>query len=118
MYTTSAKRKLLPRSTLSSIFDLTDIGVPLAKVLRDKDLDACRPVISKLLDSYALATRDDVMTKIRSRVFASLFPLWLEERPEIQEQPDGWKYRGRFPTGRWLNPDIISLQKELENEND
>ena len=101
-YISGAKRKLVPQSIIVNIYELTDIGVPLAKVLKDKDLDACRPVIAKLLDAYRLAHKEDMTMKVRGTVMSSLFPVWLQESPEVQEQPDGWKYQGRFPLGHWL----------------
>ena len=101
-YISGAKRKLVPKQIIDDIYDLTSIGVPLAKVLKDKDLDACRPVIARLLDSYRLAHQDDMTLKVRGTVYASLFPVWLQDTPAVQEQPDGWKYQGRFPLGTWL----------------
>ena len=117
MFVSGAKRKLVPQAILIEVHDLHVIGVPLAKILRDKDLDACRPVISKLLDAYDLAQREDMTTKVRHKVFNSLFPVWLAKEPTIQEQPDGWRYAGRFPTGQWLAPNVATLEEELENEN-
>lgn len=108
-YVSGAKRKLIPEELMIQVFDLVELGVPLAKVLKDKKLNACRPVISKLLDSYRLATESDCTITAKSKAIASMFPKWLDNKELIvQEQPDGWKYAGRFPMGMWLSPEDLA----------
>ena len=107
MYTTSAKRKLLSEKTLAELDEKVKLGVPLARAMQG--IDACRPVVSKLLDVYQMIKQHEHIPETQD-VKLSLFPIWLDENnPGIQEQPEGWKYTGRFPYGQWVAPN---------NEND
>ena len=100
-FTTSAKRKLLPEEHLKEIKNKVDLGVPLTKAAGD--LDVCRPAINKLLKYYGWYTEDSFFTtKSKLVIYASLFPSWLDDDKTIQVQPDGWSYRGAFPSGMWI----------------
>lgn len=98
MRRTRAKRKLLSAQSLEWIQDRLDIGVPLARVLRDGNFNLSRAAAATLVEWYALYTSNP--TELGA-IKASLFPEWLKPSDEVQENPDGWVYIGRFPWGYW-----------------
>lgn len=97
MKQTRAKRKLLSPKTLSRISLAVGYGVPMARAIRDLDLDMSRTAVANLLRMYK--KHGD-----RLEVNESLFPPWLDkENDNEQINPDGWVYVGRFPWGYWQN---------------
>ena len=88
------KRKLIPKPILAEAYKRLQFGVPIARLIKDLNLDVSRPHMAILLDWYSLALQDEA-------ICASLFPPWLEGETE-QEEPDNAKYEGRFPFGVWL----------------
>jgi hypothetical protein len=93
MKITKAKRKLIPRETLQIIEEKLRMGVPLAKTIRDLDLDISRTVVTKLVRYNEVAELDETVKN-------SLFPDWLDGKV-VKENPDGWVYTGFFPWGNW-----------------
>lgn len=90
-----AKRKLIKFSTLVALFDKEQEGVPYSRMIRDLDLDVSTPHLTKLLNYLFLSTSEPAIEQ-------SLRPPWLDEDgPEVQEEPDDYKYIGRFPFGVW-----------------
>lgn len=85
------KRKLICKVTLERIAKLTSLGVPLLRIIRDEDLNVSAPHVAKLVDYLKTGEYE-----------ASLFPPWLKGKV-IAEQPEDWKYDGRFPWGKWIN---------------
>lgn len=93
MRSTSAKRKLIPRTKLRAIQALRQLDVPLNTILRKQGLPISRPVVVKLLN---------LMDVENAEIQNSIFPAWLKDDGEpVQENPDGWTYRGFFPHGYW-----------------
>ena len=89
------RRKLIRRSLLIELADLRLKGVPVLKLLRDYDLELSPPHLTKQLDYYN-------MFKNKAEVVNSLFPEWLNDIDNIQEQPATAKYDGMFPWGEWI----------------
>jgi len=88
-------RKLLTRKALASLHHKTTEGVPLARALRQLNINVTLPTATKLLTHYA-SLHSDIVS-------ASLFPDWLDEDgPALQEQPSTAKYDGYFPLGEWV----------------
>jgi hypothetical protein len=92
---TTAKRYLLREDIAKEIFFEVGIGVPIATVLKKYELNCSRPTLVKLVDAMALAESNLAALKSTS-------PDWLEpDGPKLQQQPDDWRYVGRFPLGHW-----------------
>ncbi|MAF24370.1 hypothetical protein CL634_02110 [bacterium] len=98
---TSAKRKLLPKKVLAECYELQTLGVPLTKVIRDKELNITRSLLAKLLKYYKIIDDYGPGNAVIA-VRKSLFPDWLvETKEQVQTNPDGWYYVGYFPKGQW-----------------
>lgn len=92
---TTAKRYLLREDVAKELYNKVKMGVPIATFLRQQDLQCSRPTLVKLLDAVTLATSN-------AAALDSVFPNWLEpDGPKLQQQPDNWRYVGRFPLGHW-----------------
>lgn len=75
-----------------------DLGVPLAKIIRDLDLDINSTSAASLIRAYTIASNQ---VENASIVKNSLFPTWLDNSQTIMSNPDGWYYTGFFPWGSW-----------------
>jgi hypothetical protein len=97
----SKARKLLTPDVLHQLSELTTMGVPVARAMRQMHLeDITRPTVVMLLKAYE--ERDDHSQEHYDRTLASLFPPWLvEDGSAIQEQPEEYNYIGFFPQGHW-----------------
>lgn len=92
------KRKLITPECYNQLFVKISLGVPLARAMRDLDLEdkISRPSLAKLIRWHSDA---DNFT-----VYSSLTPEWLNQKGSmIQEQPDNWTYKGYFPVGEWIH---------------
>lgn len=88
------KRKLLPVTVLKRIADEQTKGVPLTKIIANRNLGMSRAAIASLLKAYS----DVSSTTVKD----SLEPKWLDKELETaQEQPDDFVYIGTFPNGEW-----------------
>ncbi len=95
------KRKLLTPGCYGMIDAKVQLGVPLAKIMRDMSLEDAisRPSLSKLVKHYNTMLEDNDTV-----ISASLFPSWLaSDGISVQEQPDNWYYEGYFPLGDWMH---------------
>ena len=95
------KRKLMPESLLSQLLDAYRLGVPLAKLIREHDLDISRPHLRKLLFIYIDVLEEEAFYNKESTLRHALFPAWVREKQGITIQPDKWTFTGRFPLGAW-----------------
>lgn len=97
---TKAKRKLINRKVLSQIYGRDILGVPLAKIVKQLDLDITPKAMSTLL--YWYKETIEAHPETAKVILDSLFPIWLDEESNlVQENPEGWVYIGRFPLGYW-----------------
>lgn len=88
------KRKLLPVKVLKHIADEQAKGVPLTKIIANKNLGMSRAAINSLLKAYLEISSTTVKD--------SLEPKWLDNNICVaQEQPDNFVYIGTFPDGEW-----------------
>jgi len=94
------KRKLITQPTLFSMLQETDKGVPVARTIRNHDIDMSRPAVDKLLRNFDTALTSSTDEHVSERLISSLFPDWLTK--DCQEQPDDVDYSGYFPLGRWV----------------
>lgn len=86
-------RKLLAPPILARLARKRDVGVPLARLIKDHDLDISSPHLAKLIGWF-----DQESDEIQN----SLFPPWLDYNSiQVQEQPDNFSYTGLFPFGYW-----------------
>lgn len=95
-------RKLLTPSTLEQLAQLTQLGVPVAKAMRDCRIEdeITRPTVVMLLKVYSTRLSNTVGEYADAE--ASLFPPWLSKNgAAVQEQPESWNYIGYFPQGYW-----------------
>jgi hypothetical protein len=95
-------RKLLRPDILTDLAMLTELGVPVAAAMRQKDIDLLitRPVVADLLESYARINEGPL--KLGQTIQESVFPEWLDSAGcRVQEQPDNYNYIGFFPEGYW-----------------
>lgn len=102
---TKAKRKLVPNEVLNEALLRQSYGVPITRIIADYNLDISRPLFVKLLDCYQLSQTTQLTEEERnsSIIYKSLFPDWLDsDNMQVQEQPEGWAYEGRFPWGKWV----------------
>ena len=89
-------RKLFRRDLLIRMADLAIYGVPIAAIKRKHNLDCSLPHLSKHIDYYN-------MFKDKPGVVDSLFPPWLNDIDNIQEEDNTkYKYVGLFPWGEWI----------------
>jgi len=86
------------------MYELSTIGVPVRKIHTDNQINMSVPTFTTLLEYYEkFLGYINTNPKIAKVMEASLFPDWLiHEVPGAQEQPETWKYVGRFPVGAWL----------------
>ena len=84
-------RKLLPEPILAKASELAELGVPVAKIIRDMELDISSPALSNLIRWY---------DKRNPAIHLSLFPNWLDTNKVAQS---GWKYHGYFTIGQWMH---------------
>lgn len=98
---TAAKRKLVPKKVLASCFQLQQLGVPVTKIIRDKNLNITRALLVKLLAHYSIVDAYYGQTNVIA-IRNSLFPPWMDHDSQlVQSNPDGWSYVGYFPRGYW-----------------
>ena len=89
-------RKLFKRELLVQMADDAIRGVPIAALKRKHDLDCSLPHLSKHIDYYN-------MFKDKAEVMNSLFPPWLNNIDNTQEEDKTkYKYTGLFPWGTWI----------------
>ena len=89
---------------LTRLNDLAIMGVPIRKLQRENDIDMSEPTFKQLIEHYntmlLAILRKEEMGDV---MHGSLFPQWLEHAADgAQEQPEAWKYAGRFPIGVWV----------------
>lgn len=103
------KRKLVKTAVLQEIASLNKQGVPLAKIVRDNDLDVSLPHLTKLIHFFNLSIdacpERHITEEDKVKLLNSLFPEWMQfaaEAAPIQVQPASYKYKGLFPWGIWI----------------
>lgn len=99
------RRKLIRFDKFLELHRTTAIGVPLARALRDMQLDISRPLAAKMLKVYEGVENDTMELSAAAKVVHTLSPSWMnvhKDAPHVQEQPDGWDYEGYFPFGDWV----------------
>jgi hypothetical protein len=96
-------RKLIPLKYLSRYSESRNLGVPLRRIIRDNNLKISGPHLAKLIDWHdnLLLDNDIVPIKAKTMIRDSLFPTWLKDYPNVQEQPSDYAYLGKFPLGGW-----------------
>lgn len=88
------RRKLIKYTFLLQLYGLAEAGVPLARLIRDHELNISIPHLSKLINWCREA--EEIQNE---KVYASLNPDWLIEN--VQEVPNNYWYKGIFPYGEW-----------------
>lgn len=89
------QRKLLAMHVLEDIDKLLQLGVPLAKITRDKRLSMSAMAVGKLVKYNSSLSRT---------AFDSLHAPWVNQQVTgVQEQPIEWTYEGQFPYGKWVH---------------
>lgn len=94
-------RKLIPLQYLKTYHELSKLGVPLRKIIRDNDLSTSGPHLAKLLETFHLLAIPEISIGANIVITNSLFPEWLKDTPTVQEQPENYTYLGKFPFGYW-----------------
>lgn len=95
-------RKLLAKRILGRLYHRYAIGVPIAKLIRDSDLDISLPAFTNLINYYEESLDKEQSIQITNTIADSLFPEWLDPFNDyVQSQPKEWKYIGKFPVGSW-----------------
>lgn len=93
-------RKLIRLDKLLSLHRKVSIGVPLARALRDLELDISRPLAAKQLKLFETECESNEANRL---ITDSMDPPWLDAKgPAVQEQPSDWDYEGYFPFGKWV----------------
>ena len=97
-------RKLLPLNALNKLWEYQKIGIPYQRMARDYKLSSqiSLPVFINLVETYDAMVNEDTES-IQKVMYDSLFPPWLYQSDDyiVQEQPQEWRYIGRFPLGTW-----------------
>ena len=88
-------RKLFRKDLLIVMADEATMGVPIAALQRKYNLDCSLPHLSKHIDYFR-------MFKGKPEVMASLFPPWLNQDDDVQEENGDYKYINLFPWGEWI----------------
>lgn len=85
------RRKLLTAKALSMLRAETDRGVPLRRALLNLNLALSIPTAKQILTLSELN-------------HPNMTPPWLDQNgPDLQECPEGWRFKGFFPVGgEWL----------------
>jgi hypothetical protein len=99
------RRKLIRYDKFLELYETTAIGVPLARALRDMQLDISRPLAAKMLKVYEGVENETMESSAAVKVVDTLRPTWMNVHKgasNVQEQPDGWDYEGYFPFGDWV----------------
>jgi len=95
-------RKLISRQHIDLLYNMHQVGIPLARVMRDNDIEMSLPSFKNLLDHLHSMYLGKSAASISTTIEQSLFPEWLTPGlTGVQEQPDDWRYVGRFPMGVW-----------------
>ncbi len=95
------RRKLVQLELLKEFQRKVALGVPLARLIREAELDMSQPSVANLLKWYSRAKpyngqsdRNDAAI-----ILASLFPAWLTYSGQEAGED---VYEGYFPLGRWI----------------
>lgn len=95
------KRKLLGYYMLMHVSKRHKNGVPLARLIRENELNISTPHLAKLVQFF-FELRDTKLPKeYRKGINDYIYPEWLILGADIQIQPRGWKYIGKVPWGNW-----------------
>lgn len=105
MSPTTRFRKLIPPAILNTLYFSHKQGVPLTRLIRDHELCISSPHLSKLIYWYGELESKKSFNKDQLNIIAeNLFPIWLTDRPtspKVQQQPNTYTYKGKFPFGQW-----------------
>lgn len=99
------RRKLVDPDVLIEIIPKKNDGVPLARLIRDYNLDLTVPHLQKLLyiaEDLQESNAAKFIPEYRKTVYASLAPEWIVGTRAALEAPIDWEYEGNFPHGKWV----------------
>ena len=96
---------LMQEILLSILWSKQQIGVPIRTLIQQNKLNITSPTLAKLLSYMSILEQEEMKEneEAYSLIYKSLFPNWLLAHEDIQlmTQPNGWKYKGKFPFGYW-----------------
>lgn len=95
------RRKLIPAYILITVEERINLGVPVARIIKDLQINVSNPHLKKLVKYYLLYQEGNLHYNTKVQIRDSLFPPWLDNRNTTTLQPEGWKYSGMFPFGIW-----------------
>lgn len=106
-----SKKKLLPYAVLADIHYKKNLGVSISALIRQLDYKITPPTLKLLLMQFGahkiLLDSEHIAPKRReSNIYCSFFPLWVANLPPklaVQQCPNGIRYTGLFPYGKWDN---------------
>jgi len=88
-------RKLFRRALIVEMAKEVEMGVPISVIKRKHNLDCSNPHLAKHISYYQMFIDNQT-------VLTSLFPAWLNDVDDMQEEDGTHKYEGLFPWGTWI----------------
>ncbi len=97
---------LMQEVLLSELWAKQQVGVPVSTLIQQELLDITPPTLTKLLRFMSILEQEELKENpdIYEMIYNSMFPDWLTSNEEvlIMTQPNGAKYIGKFPLGKWI----------------
>ena len=95
------RRKLITLELLKEFQAKVVLGVPLARLIREAELDMSQPSVANLVKWYSRAEpfHGETERNDAAVILASLFPIWLTYNGQEAGED---VYEGYFPLGRWV----------------
>jgi len=100
---------LIRQPLLTELYSKYRDGVPVSKLIAQHALGITPPTLTKLL-MYMDAANEAKHDEVGQIIYASLFPEWLQDEPNVTEigkhkdvvlQSPQWRYTGKMPIGNW-----------------
>lgn len=84
------RKRLLGLNALAKGNKMLDLGVPMTKVHAELGL------------TWHYQSTVTVFNADREGKHYITRPEWLQDEPTLQETPQGWRFEGVFPKGKWV----------------
>ena len=86
------RRKLLGKNALKKAIALyQEKKIPISNIVKLLELDMHYKTVFDIIKAEVAGCQQATQ------------PQWLEDEPDIQEAPVGWRLNGGLPMGRWIH---------------
>lgn len=137
---------LMQEYLLSMLWNKYSMGVPITTIIRQDSIPLTPPTLTKMFGYMDMLEREEMAESPEAYqlIYDSLFPRWLSDlaapedcdrltelldgKPNVKcevlsllpndvaTQPQGWRYEGIFPIGKWVNTKEIGDADEAREE--